>query len=169
MAWLDALKEPGALHRLFRIGVILKGAHALLELAGAILIYFTSNSTLYGLVVNAVQSELLEDPNDILATFFLQHASGIASEGKDFAALYLFVGAMVNGMLAVGLLSEKRAVFPVSLVVLGLFVLYQLYLFARTLSPWLPLFALFDLLVMCLVGVEYARLRRSRPEPSATT
>ena len=151
----SAVNRSELLHRLFRVGVFVKGIHAVIELITAIVLYLVSGTTLSNIITSAANGELFEDPNDFIATVFLQHASALTGSGKDFATLYLFIGALVNGMLSFGLLAGKRIAFPTALSIMTLFVLYQLYLFARTHSPWLIFFIAFDCIVLWLIYKEY--------------
>ncbi|MBI4090435.1 MAG: DUF2127 domain-containing protein [Candidatus Komeilibacteria bacterium] len=152
-------KADGILHRLFRIGVIGKGIHGLIELSGAILLYITSNTTILNIAESLTKGELAEDPNDILANLFLQTTSHVSQQGKDFAALYLFVAAVVNITLSIGLLMNRRRMFPIAIGIVGVFALYEIYLFVRTASPYLPVLILYDCVIIWLVYAEYKRGR----------
>jgi uncharacterized membrane protein len=50
---------------------------------------------------------------------------------------------------------EKRWAFPVAIAVFLLFIVYQLYRFTLTHSPWLMLLTLFDVAVLWLIWNEY--------------
>lgn len=148
--------ERNLSHRLFEIGVVIKGIHGLIELVGAFSIYFVSGTTIYNIITSIISNELVEDPNDFLANFLLQHVH-VTAHGKDFAALYLFISAIVNIVLAAGLLMHRKHMYPAAKALLGGFVIYQLYLFARTHSPWLLILALYDVLIIALIYTEYRR------------
>jgi uncharacterized membrane protein len=79
--------------------------------------------------VNAItQEELIEDPNDFIATHLLAMAQHFSVNSKNFYAFYLLSHGVVKLLLVVGLLKNKLWSYPASLVVLGLFITYQLYL-----------------------------------------
>ena len=65
--------------------------------------------------------------------------------------------------LVVGLLREKLWAYPASLIVLTLFVLYQLYRFSYTHGLGLIVLTLFDIVVMGLIWHEYGLMRRHLP------
>ena len=143
-------------HRLFEIGVLLKGLHGLSELIGAGIIYVVSGTTMYNILTSFIYEELTEDPNDFLANLFLRHVH-ITTHGKDFVAFYLLVSAVVNIVIAIGLLMHRKMMFPVAKIILGAFVIYQGYLFLHTHSPWLLALITYDIAIICLIYMEYKR------------
>jgi len=58
------------------------------------------------------------------------------------------------------LLRNKLWAYPVSLVVLGLFIVYQLYRFSYTHGFGLIVLTVFDVFVMGLIWREYRLVRR---------
>ena len=151
------------IHQLFEISVLLKGAHALLETVGGVLLYFVSTSTITALVVSLTQEELTQDPGDYVAQHLLQFANGLSVGGKSFAAFYLLSHGVIKLFLVAGLLRNKLWSYPASLGVLGLFILYQVYRYTFTHSIWLVALTFFDLFVMWLVWHEYSLVRRHLP------
>ncbi|GLS36623.1 hypothetical protein GCM10010869_22140 [Mesorhizobium tianshanense] len=63
------------IHQIFEIGVWLKGAHALIECVGGLLLYVVSTDTIASWVNAFTQDELIEDPNDFIAGHLSQMAS----------------------------------------------------------------------------------------------
>lgn len=55
---------------------------------------------------------------------------------------------------------KKRWSYPVSLVVLGLFIIYQIYIFSSTHGIGLIILTAFDIVVMALIWHEYKRVSR---------
>ena len=62
-----------------------------------------------------------------------------------------------------GLLQKKLWSYPASLIVLGLFIIYQLYRFFYTYSLGLIVLTVFDLIIMVLIWHEYRLVCRYRP------
>ena len=151
------------IHRIFEISVLLKGAHALLEIVGGIALYLISTDTVANLVKLLTQEELIEDPNDYVATHLLTMAQHFSVESKSFYAFYLLSHGLIKLLLVVGLLRERIWSYPASLVALGAFIVYQLYRFSYTHSPGLIALTIFDLFVIWLVWHEWRlRLRMQR-------
>jgi uncharacterized membrane protein len=149
-------------HRAFRVSVLLKGAHALIECAGGLALALISTQMITSLVKALTQEELIENPHDFFATHLLAWAQGFSLESKHFYAFYLLSHGLVKVLLVIGLLKGKAWSYPASLIVLGLFVAYQLYRYSYTQSVGLLILTAFDVVVMGLIWWEYRLVRRSR-------
>lgn len=151
----------GWLHRLFRAGVWLKGADGLLELAAGALLAVASGRQILSVARFLTQRELSEDPHDLVANALLSGAHHLAMDARGFAAAYLLVHGAVKLVLVAGLLAERRRAFPVALVVLGLFVSYQVYRVAMFGSPVLAFLTVIDIGIIALVAREWRVLERA--------
>jgi uncharacterized membrane protein len=108
-------------------------------------------------VTRISENELANDPNDILMNLFVNQATHVFTSARGFVAVYLLVSAIINLIIVGALLSNRLRAYPVSIGIMGLFVLYQIYRIFLTHSPWLTLFTLFDIAVMYLIYEEYKR------------
>ena len=153
------------LHLLFETGVIVKGIHALIELASAFFVYFLGDRAL--LIVTRISSgELGEDPQDLLVNFVVHQANHLFSV-RGFVAVYLVVSAIANLIIAGALLSEKLKAFPAAIGILSIFVIYQVYRISITHSLWLTVFTVFDIAVIWLIYMEYERQKQLRKDAAA--
>lgn len=148
------------IHELFEVSIILKGVHAALELIGGLFLMFVSTSVITGWVVRLTQKELIEQPNDVITNYFLQMTHHLSVSGKSFAAFYLLSHGIIKLFLVAALLRDKVWAYPASLVVLGLFIFYQIYRFTFTHSVWLIALSVFDVFIVWLVWHEYSLIRR---------
>jgi uncharacterized membrane protein len=153
------------IHRIFEISILLKGAHALIECAGGILLAFISTQTITGLVKTLTQSELIEDPHDLVATRLLDFAQQLSVSTQHFYALYLLSHGAVKVFLVIGLLRNRLWAYPASLAALGLFVVYQLYRYSYTQSLGLVILTIFDMALMALIWHEYRIVQHHRVSP----
>ena len=151
------------IRQIFQISVLLKGAHAAIECVGGMALALISTTTIVNWVNALTQDELIEDPNDFLATHLLTWAQGFSVETKHFYAFYLLSHGLVKLLLVVGLLRNKLWSYPASLAILGLFIIYQLYRFSYTHGMGLIVLTVFDVLVMGLIWHEYNLIRRHLP------
>ena len=151
------------IHQIFQVSVLLKGAHALIECLGGIALALVSTNSIANFVNAITQDELIKDPNDFVATHLLTMAHNFSVQTQHFYAFYLLSHGIVKVALVVGLLREKLWAYPASLVVLTLFVLYQLYRFSYTHGLGLIVLTLFDIVVMGLIWHEYGLMRRHLP------
>ncbi|RWM08414.1 MAG: DUF2127 domain-containing protein [Mesorhizobium sp.] len=148
------------IHQLFEIGVWLKGAHALIECIGGILLYVVSTDTIASWVNALTQEELIEDPNDLIAGYLSQTASHFSVASKEFYAFYLLSHGLIKLLLVVGLLRGKLWSYPASLAALGAFMVYQVYRYSYTHSLGLLVLTVFDAIVMWLIWQEWKTVRR---------
>jgi uncharacterized membrane protein len=151
---------------LFRISLLLKAAFSLLEIVGGTLAYFISQQYLLRLVTMATQEELTEDPRDFVAQFLVQSAQQLSVSSQHFAAFYLLSHGIIKTVLIVGLLRERLSYYPLSMLVFGIFVAYQLFRFQVTHSLWLMAITILDIVVIAMTCHEYQFLRRSIRTPT---
>jgi uncharacterized membrane protein len=148
------------IHQIFEVSVLLKGAHAFIECIGGLILAFVSTSAIASLVNTLTQEELIEDPNDFVAVHLLILVQNLSVSTQRFYAFYLLSHGVVKVFLVIGLLRNKLWAYPVSLVVLGLFIVYQLYRFSYTHGVGLVVLTAFDVIVMGLIWHEYRLVRR---------
>ena len=151
------------IHELFEVSVLLKGAHAVIECVGGVLLALTSTSAIVALVNRITQDELIEDRSDFIATHLLGWAQSFSLQTQHFYAFYLLSHGVVKLALVAGLLRRKLLAYPASLVVMTVFIAYQIYRYTFTHGIGLLFLTAFDLVVMWLVWHEYQLLRRHLP------
>jgi uncharacterized membrane protein len=151
------------IHKLFQISIVLKGAHALIECVGGIALALTNTAAIARLVGRLTQNELSRNPHDFIATHLYALAQGFSVEAKHFYAYYLLSHGVVQLLLVIGLLRGKLWAYPVSLVVMGLFIVYQLYRYSFTHGIGLLVLTIFDIIVIGLIWQEYRLVRHHLP------
>ncbi len=156
--------SPKRIDELFRISVWLKGIHAGFELlSGFLLLAFTPIFfILPGYITFLAQQELHEDPKDAVAHFFLQIAQQFSISSELFFAFYLFGHGLVKLVVVVALLRRNMRLYPWCMVVLGAFIVYELYRFSLTHAWWLLALGAFDTAVIYFVWREYQLLARHK-------
>jgi uncharacterized membrane protein len=152
--------SAGGIHRLFQVSVALKGFHAVIECAGGIALFFIKPETITDLVNTWTQDELLDDKNDFIATHLQAWAQTVSLGSARFFAFYLLTHGAVKLLLVAGLLRGKLWSYPASLIVMSLFIAYQLYRFTYTHGAGLIVLTVFDLGVIWLVWHEWRLVRR---------
>lgn len=156
----NKLLDEKRIHLIFVISLYLKGAFALLEIAGGFLAYFIPKSFVLGVVATLTQSELTEDPRDLVANYLLHAAQHISVATQHFAAIYLLSHGAVKLWLIVGLLRERLWYYPTALIVFGAFIVYQLYRFSFTHYTFLLFLTVIDIIVIVLTWHEFRYLKR---------
>ena len=148
-------------HRIFKISILMKGAHAVIEIVGGLALYLVTTGTIVNLVKLATQEELIEDPNDYIASHLLAMAQHFSVASKSFYAFYLLSHGAIKLLLVIGLLRNQVWSYPASLVAMAAFIVYQLYRFSYTHSPGLIALTVFDVVVIALIWHEWRVRRRS--------
>jgi uncharacterized membrane protein len=149
-----------SIYEAFRISVLLKGAHALIEVLSGVLLALVGAHAITRAVGGLARWQLGEHPHDPIARALLNAADGFTVQTEHFYSFYLVSHGIVNLALVIGLLRNKLWAYPASLVVLTLFVAYQVYRYSYTHGFGLILLTVFDLIVMALIWHEYHIVRR---------
>ena len=144
---------------LFRIGVVVKGAISVVEVIGGILV-LTIPTLLLGTVISMSQDELMEEPGDFIATHSLQLAQQFSVSATAILGIYLLTRGLIKLGLVAALLKNQLWAYPASLVVLGLFILYQIYEVIVGHSILIAVITTFDFVVVYLIWKEYAVVRK---------
>jgi len=147
------------IHDAYIISITLKGFGALLETILGLMLLYTKSVVQF--ILELINNELLDDPNDFLSTHF-SHVFNPSAETQVFGGLYLVSHGVVKLFLIIGLVRNKLWAYPASLAVFALFILYQLIRFTRTHSVWLLALTVLDLIVMWLIWHEYRRVQKER-------
>jgi len=163
---MAATFDEKTFRRLFRVSLFLKAAFSLSEIVGGVLAYFISQQYLLHLVTMFTQEELTEDPRDFVAHFLVQSAQQMSVSAQHFAAFYLLSHGIIKTFLIVGLLREKLWYYPLSMLVFGAFVAYQLFRFQVTHLLWLMAITILDIVVIAMTWHEYRFLRQRIRTPT---
>ncbi|MFI9387518.1 DUF2127 domain-containing protein [Kutzneria sp. NPDC052558] len=149
--------------KLFRVAIAIKGLDGLGQLVLGIVLIFVPPMLITGLANEVVTRDLLGDPNGTLSTHLETAAHNFADgSSRGFAIGYLLLHAVIKLGLVAALLRKIMPLYPVAVVVLGAFVVYEVYRAVRTHSIALPIFAAVDVVIIVLVVREYLQLRRER-------
>ncbi len=157
---MDLNLREKRISRIFRISILLKGIHAATEIVGGLLLFVVPLSVFTQLSVWLTREELLEDPHDLIANSLKHFADQLSLSSTTFGGSYLLSHGLIKVVLVVALFKNKLWAYPWSLIVLGLFILYQMYRFTFTHSVALILLTIFDLAVIWLIWREYQIVKK---------
>jgi uncharacterized membrane protein len=160
---MTGTRQTTTTDRLFRIAVAIKGVDGGVQVVAAIALLFVPPALVLRLARAVITRDLLGDPSGTLAGH-LQEAAGHFAGGSTrwFAISYLLLHGLIKLGLVVALLRRILPAFPVAVVVLAAFVVYELIRAVHTHSIALPFFAALDVAIIVLVIREYLQLRRER-------
>ncbi len=147
---------------LFEGSVILKGLHAIIEIIGGFLVLLVTQNFIIETVLKITHDELAEDSKDFLANYLLRSAQQFSINSKHFIVFYLLSHGIIKGILVIALLKKKLWAYPASIIIFGMFMVYQMIRYASTHSIWLIVFTVFDGFVIWLIWHEY-KLQKNLP------
>jgi uncharacterized membrane protein len=149
------------LHRLFELGIIIKGVDGGLELVGGLLLVVLSPGAINRVALFFVEGELKEDPTDLVANLLL-HTTRSAIEVRIPASAFLIVHGIVKLALVGGLATNRLWSYPAAILVFAGFTIYQLYQLSQQYSLFLEVATVLDVIVILLVIAEYKYMRIAR-------
>lgn len=144
-------------HETFEGAILLKGGFAVLEASAGLLLWLVGPTPILHLIarINAVR---LGDHTDWLVTTLLHAAQSFSVQAEQFFAIYLFAHGMVKLTLVLGLFRRKPWAYPTSIVVMSMFVAYQMWRFSMTQGLGLLALSIFDSVLVALIWREWRRL-----------
>jgi len=145
-------------HLLFQVILLCKGVFAVAEIVAGIGAFFVTQQLMFEFVDRLTGMELLQ--HDLIANYLYTSVQHFSLSTRNFTAAYLLSHGVIKLWLIVGLLREKIWYYPLAIAVFGLFIVYQLYRFNLTHSPWLIVITVVDVIVIALTWQEYRYLRR---------
>jgi uncharacterized membrane protein len=154
---VSRFKARGPLDLAFEIGIILKGLDGVLETIGGLLLLTITPATINRLVSRLTQHELSEDPHDFIASHLLRYAHGLTGSAVTFAAAYLLVHGIAKVVLVAALLGNQIWAYPWMIGFLLLFIGYQVYRLALSLTFGLSILTIFDAVIVWLTWREWRR------------
>ena len=147
-------------HILFEYSILLKGLFAVFEMISGVLLRFLPFQT-----ITRVFLFLTPDDADGMSGFVNRH---LASWGQHlsigslhFAGWYLLSHGAIKLILIYGLWKKTLWMYPVSIFVFSLFVIYQMHRFTMTGAWGMVFLSVFDVFVIYLVGREYHTLKET--------
>jgi len=131
-----------------------------LEIVGGLLVFIISPALVQNVAAYFTAEELGQDPHDFIAASVLHWANVYATGPHQlFIALYLLVHGIVKAGLVIGLLRGRLWAYPASLIIFGLLIVYQLYLFILGQSLAVAALTFFDFVVVYLIWREYGIIK----------
>jgi uncharacterized membrane protein len=160
------LTFTGSDERIFRLGMYWRIGYGVLRILLAIIFLKVVNVPFNDVFRQIFGYELLEDPNDPLVSAISLFLDTHPITITYFATAYLLFWGTVDIVLSSLLLRHYLWAFPVSLALIGPFVLYEVYRFIHTYSLMLLTMIVIDVMVFWLIWREYKQVRERLAEES---
>jgi uncharacterized membrane protein len=148
-------------HRLYCLGIFLKGLDGALETIGGVVFLLFSPLGLNHLILRLTAAEIVEDPDDWAANAIRQAFAHMSADTKFFAGAYLLGHGLLKVLLVAALFRRKPWAYFAAIGTLALFIVYQVYRFFHTHSFGLLALTIFDAAVAALIWIEYVRTVRT--------
>lgn len=155
----EAEKER-TIYTFFELVVFAKGAQGVFDLIASAFVFLIPLRSIVALADKFTEDELSQDPDDFIASHIHDFAHELSIGSKEFAAIYLLLHGALKLGLALGLLSGRKAAYPIAIGIMLTFIVYQLYRIYLHHSPILMAATLFDCSVVYLITREYLIVRK---------
>jgi len=157
---MPLFRPTSEMDRVFVWSIVAKAVDGALEVVGGVLLLVVAPARITQWAKSLTQHELGTDPNDFIARHILRSAHDFAAGGRTFAAVYLLVHGVTKIVLVIEILREHLWAYKGMVVMLGLFIVYQLYRIVQKPSITLAVLTVFDAFVIVLTLREETRQRR---------
>lgn len=151
MEEIESPREEKNIYEFFLLSVLAKGAISVIEVVSGIALFFIPPA----LIVSGTLFFLHFLPVNHLSVALMAEVAKYTTGTVVFVALYLLSRGLIKVFLIGALLKNLTWAYPVSLIVLGLFLVYQLYQIVTTHSFIVIGITLFDLVVMYFIWREW--------------
>ncbi len=158
----DGVSEGVALA--FRIGLLVQLCLGLAQLASGLVLLLAPDGSILALVDWLTRNEIVEDPNSMFVAMLRGWARGLTLESETFYSIYLVGHGALNLFAATAMLRHWRGAYPLSMSVLGVFMVAQVWEYFHVFDPILVLLTAIDVAVIIVITIE-ERQRRARLRP----
>lgn len=161
---METSREERSIYQFFRISVLLKGLISVIEIFAGIAIYFVTPAMVLAIASFLTNGEVVNEPVDFIARHIIDLANQYTASTAKFLSFYFLSRGLVKTGLIWALLKDKVWAYPASLVVLMLFVFYQLWQIWATHSLLVVGITIFDLIVIYFIWREWQIVKRHRAQ-----
>ena len=158
--------SPKRLSQLFDISIALKGLDGLLEVVGGLLLLFLTPTQIGWLASYVASGELSEDPRDFLANLLVKTAHNISPHGQFVSVVFLLSHGLIKVFLVWQLFRGKLWAYPLTIIVLLFFIVYQIYEIINGHSLVLTALTILDAVIVVLAWQEYKIKKESHNHQS---
>lgn len=162
MNFVDTLISPESEVRLeetlFRAGMWWRIFYGILRIILGTALLRLVDTSFADLVYQLLKFELIEDPTDFLIRVVYPLVEQHSFTISYFIAAHLLFWGFIDVIFSSLLLRHKLWAFPVSIALISVFVLYEIYRVSYTHSLFLAGVIIVDLFVILLTYREYKRL-----------
>jgi uncharacterized membrane protein len=131
-------------------------------MAGAGLL-FVSTSAVVSFFNGLVAPELVEDPNDQIASFIAYWANNLGHDIQVYAGIYLLLHGIAKVIVVTFLILGRTWAYPIAIGLFSAFVAYAGYRLSLSWSSPLVAVVALDIVTIWLVAREWRTHRKKAP------
>lgn len=130
-------------NKLFQTSILLKGINGLLQTLGGIFLLLSHSTIISKAAVYITHTELSINPDNL----------------RYWVALYLLINGTTKICLVIAIMQKRFWAFPLSMALLGCFILFQIYRLSFNHSPELVILIVFNIFVIGLLKRQYELMK----------
>lgn len=164
MKRLQAVQDFAWFQRLYVVTIIFKGVDGLIELIAGIMLLVAPGLLHQLLAFVSGQARLSHGHfMQVIADNIARIDSDLTRGGVVVVILFLVTHGIIKLALVVALLKKLLWAYPYALLVLGLFFLYQLYVWVVHPTIGMAFFTVLDAIIIVIVWGEWRKLLHEKP------
>lgn len=148
------------LHYLFDFIIILKGLDWIIDIIWSVILLFYKSDIILNKIALYIHKDLIEDPNDYIATHLLTLTQNFLPDTTRFIWIYLGIHWLIKVWLITTIYIKNHKVYKTAQIILTFFICYQLYRFFHTHSIILLIFTFIDIIIVLLLQQESRNLAK---------
>lgn len=152
-------QEYEFVERTFNVVLVLKALFAVSEVVGGIAMIFLTPQRLQQLIHWVTQGRLHGNLNDFFIKHLLIFGQHFTGSSQWVAAIYLLSHGLIKFVVIFFLWRRILRAYPISIVVIALFIVYQLYDIITRHSITMGLATVVDIAMIVLTIMEYRRMK----------
>jgi uncharacterized membrane protein len=157
---MEMLRGNTLLDRSFQASITLKGLDGLLEIVTAFLFLSATPERIGSLIDFFTFHSLSRNPHAFVASHLLHASQNMMAHAHTFVFVYLLSHGVAKVVLVVALWCNRMWAYPSMIVLLGGFIVYQLYRMTFAPSMFLVGLTIFDAIVIWLTAAEYKKQKK---------
>jgi uncharacterized membrane protein len=151
------------LDKTYEIGLVIKFIDGLFELIGGILVISLTPNAIHGITRFLTENALQNNPHNYIATHIVKAGAHLAAGHNFFAAAFLLTHGLVKVVLVICLYLNRLWAYPWALVILSLFLAYQIYQLITAPTFGMAFLSVLDAIIIWLIQREWRKIRHGEP------
>lgn len=143
----------------FRLGLWWRVFYGIVKVVFGGVLWWIAGGGIARLFYRVMSHEIAQDPSDFFVHFVGPKLAHLPVTVTHFVAFYFIFWGIAELFLSIQILKKNIWAYPVAIILLSVFTLYELFRVAHTHSFTLTVVILIDAAVVWLLYREYRRLR----------